>query len=1114
MHENMDNKDETKTKPNRLKFSRLCLSQTRNAATHRNETQLPNSQISRFFSHSNASDGVPKTENLAPVGDVDIDKCSQSTSNSCDKPSLEMESVKRNNDITDDKPNIDVTKKPSERKKTKNVQRNDKASDSKSTSTIKSFFSNDNNDSMADFEIPTKVAKRPPTKPIPSKTTKSSRTRRKQPDIRKVLKKRDAASENYSHLPEEAQLQLALAMSKAAAEVPDQPINFDEFEFKPTNAKLNENFYEFFNMPKKTNARFKWNSKCTQLTRRKDEAQKSKIREKVDELLVNNIIVESSQSERSKSPIYFTLPDYVPYEIYSKRLQRICVSERILFEVNGCEMHTKSNILSYYTNNLVERSELDAGVLLRDWSKIPGRDSVYDGVANEIDKTDTTVISSQPQSSGGCVDKNEHESADDAKAYEKEAPETQQQYLDAPMEIQDMEQETDQHKIENSNQVTEYNAAELLFIDQVQEPEPNQNEAVGSDDDADATVVIDSDDIQLKVDAINTKIRLSQNFSDIFQPTVVTYDTISHKVRAPSPDLFDDDDDYEMTDEIQDQKIEGNERNTPNIPTDEETVETASSGAIEISSSEGNSNQVPDSSKSTQSQPLIIDSEETINNDIPVVETIDLLDSDSENTLKDRVDSPVDVNEDATMVESNHYDFCNYEYENEEFLQPLEIVNENVNENVAESNDEHLNESGNVSHKSNESTGLTKKLSFTERLELYERDMLNGFTDDLPEECYNQSQSQMNQSQESIVLSDDEINYSILKSKKGAVHTMEDDDINMDDDNCHYDYYIPSPIDFNLIDGNSNQETDEKLMNQSVCNILEKTFDHCPSPISTAAKTKTIGAKSLKKVNSETVLGSRYGNAIPSTSTSTSPSTSNVKRIKLTPDKKTVNLESPQKPNSSPFSQPTVETRMDLSNEEYYIQLGSVSPKPNYEEMDASTLEMELKKFGLKPSLRRRQAIICLEYIYNRTHPYMSDSVNEAESPLKANKIKESENCKDIPNDDDEDSGPKINFNIGFAANNLVDEKFKKQEVNKIFLPSALRAKKPWCLEPLHIAWHNLIKANTDLRKAVLLYEPINLVELKKFFKTIDMTFDNRDLIAFLDLHCITFRMNHSRNKN
>lgn len=51
---------------------------------------------------------------------------------------------------------------------------------------------------------------------------------------------------------------------------------------------------------------------------------------------------------------------------------------------------------------------------------------------------------------------------------------------------------------------------------------------------------------------------------------------------------------------------------------------------------------------------------------------------------------------------------------------------------------------------------------------------------------------------------------------------------------------------------------------------------------------------------------------------------------------------------------------------------------------------------------------------------------------------------------------------------------------------------KPWCLVPLHIAWHNLVKANVELRKAVLKYEPINIQELKKFFKTIEMTFDNR----------------------
>lgn len=520
-------------------------------------TQLPNSQISRFFSHSNTSDGLPKIENVAPKDDG-VDKCLESTSNSCDKPSLDM--VNGNNELSDEKQK-DLTMKRSENKKTKCVQRKDKTVSSDSKSTIKSFFTNnDMNDSMADFEIPAKIAKRPPSKSVPSKTTKSSRIRRKQPDIRKVLKKQDAQSEDYSHLPEDAQMELALAMSKASAEASDQLIDLQAFEFKPKNAKMNGEFNQFFNIPKKINARFKWNSKCTQLTRRKDDVQKSKVREKVDELLLNNIIVESSQSKRSESPVYFSLPEYTPYEIYSKRLQRICVSERILFEVNSCDTHSKSNILSYYTNNLVERSELQAGVLLRDWSKIPGRDSIYDGGTNENNKTDATVISSQPEftngSDGGGVDDNECEFIDEAIHNEKEEVETQQQqYSNSPMFIQDQEQKLDReenqriNENEDENHATHIDSVENHFNDRLQELEASQNEAVASsDDDADATLMMDSDDIQLKVDAINSKIRLSQNYSDMFQPTVVTYDTATHTVRAPSPDLFDDDDDYEMTD--------------------------------------------------------------------------------------------------------------------------------------------------------------------------------------------------------------------------------------------------------------------------------------------------------------------------------------------------------------------------------------------------------------------------------------------------------------------------------------------------------------------------------------------------------------------------------------
>lgn len=360
--------------------------------------------------------------------------------------------------------------------------------------------------------------------------------------------------------------------------------------------------------------------------------------------------------------------------------------------------------------------------------------------------------------------------------------------------------------------------------------------------------------------------------------------------------------------------------------------------------------------------------------------------------------------------------------------------------NQHNSHDEHefVKPIENVSDTQNNSTtsngSLVKKLSFTERLELYERDMINGFTEDLPEECFSQNyghQSQeLMQSQESIVLSDvsdDEINYSM---NKGAVHAIEND-FNMDED--YYNRFMPSPLKFDLAEPSSscNFDSDEKLINQSVCNIFEKTFEQSNSPLSAITKRKPIGAKTLKKVNSAMALGSHYENDTPSTSTN------NMKRLK-TPDKtyQMIDFDSAEKPNHSPAGQPK-DGCTDLSNEEYYIRVGSVTPKPNYEDMNITQLEIELRSFGLKPSLRRRQAIICLDYIYNRTHPLMEISVESIDNSQKLNRNREPNGITS----DNESNDLKINFNIGFAAHNLVDEKFKQKVVEKIFLPSALRAK-------------------------------------------------------------------------
>lgn len=395
-----------------------------------------------------------------------------------------------------------------------------------STSTIKSFFSNELNDSLADFEVPNKIAKRMPKVPT-TKVVKKTRSRQKkrQPDIRKALSKDDATSSNdYSHLPEEAQLELALAISKAEsmnvrdASSDSKSVDVDVFAFNPTSLKSSGSSsnigdrLNFFNMNRKAKARFKWNSKCTQLTRRNDDAQKLKIRDKIDEILLNTIIVESNQAERLKSDEHIDSIDYTPHQIYSRRLQRICISERILFELNNCDQNTNSTLCTYYTNNLVEATDRGAETLLKDWSKIPGRDSIYDGrlaaSTNNPIETDTvmTVIASSP----------EYDIQTESSSSEIDADKHDDQYTDT----------AGCSRSSPSNQMASV---------------ANENDD-GDDDDEDRTLIMDSSDIQSKFDAINSNIRLSQKFCDNFLASDFTCQAAT-TLRAPSPDLFDDDDD-------------------------------------------------------------------------------------------------------------------------------------------------------------------------------------------------------------------------------------------------------------------------------------------------------------------------------------------------------------------------------------------------------------------------------------------------------------------------------------------------------------------------------------------------------------------------------------------
>lgn len=280
-------------------------------------------------------------------------------------------------------------------------------------------------------------------------------------------------------------------------------------------------------------------------------------------------------------------------------------------------------------------------------------------------------------------------------------------------------------------------------------------------------------------------------------------------------------------------------------------------------------------------------------------------------------------------------------------------------------------------------------LSFNELQGLCEYDFLNNVD---ASAAYSQL------SQKSAEMSDDEINYSMnIGSVKHQTHR------------CNDSSDKSNPIELNEIEIAPANESDENLVSRSICDILEKSFVHNTSITQTQQNHSIrIGGKSIKRIYSES--------AIPNN----------------TPKQKSINFKPSVSSSSENVSQSSSKM-VDLSNDEYIIQVGTVSAKPNYDTMDSIDLELELRKFGLKPSLKRRQAIICLEYIYNRTHPTIEnppDFVAAENVPVPRTNVS-----------DPIEKQPILNFNIGFATHNLTDDKFKASPVDKVFLPSQPRAK-------------------------------------------------------------------------
>lgn len=157
-----------------------------------------------------------------------------STSSSNSKESKTDDTSTCSGDANTKEPKTTKNLRDFERVKTKRLfDASNAIADTKKT--ITNFFVAEQNESLSDFEIPKKVARK--TSKTTTTTTKKPKTTKsrskKQPDIRKILQKQN----DGVNLNEDEELQLAMELSKAESNELIDRADFEQFEYKPKNGE-------------------------------------------------------------------------------------------------------------------------------------------------------------------------------------------------------------------------------------------------------------------------------------------------------------------------------------------------------------------------------------------------------------------------------------------------------------------------------------------------------------------------------------------------------------------------------------------------------------------------------------------------------------------------------------------------------------------------------------------------------------------------------------------------------------------------------------------------------------------------------------------------------------
>ncbi|KAH8302009.1 hypothetical protein KR044_001801, partial [Drosophila immigrans] len=228
-------------------------------------------------------------------------------------------------------------------------------------------------------------------------------------------------------------------------------------------------------------------------------------------------------------------------------------------------------------------------------------------------------------------------------------------------------------------------------------------------------------------------------------------------------------------------------------------------------------------------------------------------------------------------------------------------------------------------------------------------------------------------------------------------------------------------------------------------------------------------------------------------------------------------------PPVTPAKADTAAEQLEVNGQLYSVRV-CLSPKPDYVLMPEAELLQQLYKYGIKP-LKRKQAVKLLEFIYNQTHPIMLPLVEPQVQPKALARSKStpvpSKSIKPRPallhsasNDclTPTEQNPTASYKFRDATGSEL-LRFSQtmspalcDDFEFYVLQTNVTKKTAQPLLPLHVAWHNLLCANPSLHESVLMYEPIDLQEIYQYLKQLGHRYDPKDLKCFFDRRCIIFR--------